>query len=87
VLVDDAQEDRRVARPSKIIMSQPADFNSAPMKPPELEQATAPVSGLLVMTEYRPPVDTGVPVKGPVAKMSLLSGPSASHFGSVSSTR
>ena len=37
--------------PSKMIMSQPAIFISAPMKPPELEHATAPVSGLLVTTE------------------------------------
>ncbi len=34
-----------------MIMSQPAIFISAPMKPPEFEQATAPVRGLLVITE------------------------------------
>jgi len=36
--------------PSKITMSQPANFISAPKKPPEFEQAMAPVSGPLVTT-------------------------------------
>ena len=38
-------------RPSKMTMSQPANFSSAPKKPPELEQAMAPVRGPLVITE------------------------------------
>ena len=37
--------------PSKMIISQPANFISAPRKPPELEAAIAPVSGLLHTTE------------------------------------
>ncbi len=73
--------------PSNIIMSQPANLSSAPKNPPELEQAIAPVNGLLVITEYLPEVDAIVPVKGPVAMISLLSGPSASQVGSTSSVR
>jgi hypothetical protein len=34
-----------------MIMSQPANFSSAPKKPPEFEQAMTPVSGPLVTTE------------------------------------
>src|SRR5512141_2889621 len=47
----------------------------------------APVSGPLVMTEYRPPVDAIVPVNGPVAKIILFSGDSGSTFGETSAVK
>jgi hypothetical protein len=49
-IVIDVEIDRLRRFASKMIMSQPAIFNSAPQCPPEFEQAIAPVSGLLVMT-------------------------------------
>ena len=73
--------------PSKIIISHPAFFNSPPKNPPELEQAMAPVSGLLQTTDQRPDVGAMVPVSGPVAIIILLSGENGSTLGSVSSTR
>ena len=68
-------------------MSQPAFFSSAPKKPPELEQAIAPVKGPLQTTDQRPEVGAIVPVNGPVANIILLSGEKGSTVGSVSSTR
>src|SRR6056297_1057740 len=71
--------------PSNITASNPADFNSAPQKPPEFEDAMVPESGDLVTTIYLPPVNAGLPVKGPVITISLLSGLNASTLGSTSS--
>jgi hypothetical protein len=51
LVVLDGEVDRLGDLPSKMIMSQPALLSSAPKNPPEFEQATAPVKGLLVMTE------------------------------------
>ncbi len=73
--------------PSKMIMSQPAFFSSPPKKPPELEQATQSVSGLLATTDQRPAVEALVPVSGPVAMMSLFSGERASTVGETSVAR
>src|SRR6056297_869448 len=71
--------------PSNITASYPADFSSAPQKPPELEDAIVPDSGDLVTTMYLPPVNAGLPVNGPVITISLLSGLNASTLGSTSS--
>src|SRR5512141_258001 len=45
------------------------------------------VSGPLVTTVYRPPVEAIVPVSGPVDMISLLAGDTGSTLGSTSSHR
>ncbi len=70
-----------------MIMSQPAFFSSPPKNPPELEVATQPVRGDLVITDQRPAVEALVPVRGPVAMISLLSGENASTVALTSSDR
>jgi hypothetical protein len=60
-------------------------LSSGPQWPPEFDVVIALVSAPLVTTMYRAPQGTGVPVSGPVAKISLLAGASGSTCGSSSS--
>ena len=73
--------------PWTIIKSYPEYFSSAPKVPPALASPRIPVSGDFAVTVYRPEVGTGVPAKGPVPIISLLSGPRGSVPGPVSSYR
>ena len=57
--------DRLGDLPSKITMSQLANFISAPKKPPELEQAMALVRAPFGDHRVAAPVEAMVPVSGP----------------------
>ena len=65
--------------------SYPAYLSSGPKWPPELAAPMVPVRGDLATALYRPEEVAQVPVRGPVMKISLLSGPRGSQLGSHSS--
>ena len=73
------------AFPSTMSPSKPAFFSCGPKSPPQFEQRYIRVSGDLVES-WNLVVDTrAVPVRGPVMKMILFSGESASTVGPISS--
>jgi len=75
------------AFPSTITASHPANFNSAGKYPPVSALPTAPVRGDFPTTAILLAQGIDVPVNGPGAKISLLSGPRASVPGFTSSKR
>ncbi len=70
--------------PSTMRPSQPACFRRGPKSPPQLEHRYNRVSGERVASWNFDAAKSGVAVSGPVMKMSLLPGPSASVSGPIS---
>ncbi len=65
--------------------SNPACFSWGPKSPPQLEQRYILVSGDFVASWNFVVETSGVPVRGPVMKKILFSGPSSSTPGPISS--
>ncbi len=67
--------------PSTITASKPAFLSSPPNHPPNTASPQIPVKGDLLAIKERLPTGAGVPVKTPVAKTILFSGPRGSMPG------
>jgi hypothetical protein len=76
-----------LAWPCKITASYPAYLSSAPKWPPERLNPYIPVSGDLKFTLTLDEPNAIVPVKGPVARMSLASSDRGSMVGETSLER